>query len=419
MGSPYGVLYKVIELMLDTATIRQRFPALHQEVNGHPLVYLDNAATTHKPDSVIQAITQYYSTINSNVHRGVHTLSQRATDAFENARSSLQKFINAESDRQIIFTKGCTEAINLVAQSYGEKVLQAGDQVLVSQMEHHSNMVPWQVLAEKKGAKVIPIPLNDKQELDLAAFRDLLNDKVKIVCIVHVSNSLGTVNPIAEISRLAHEAGARVMVDAAQALSHCTVDVQALDVDFYAMSSHKMYGPTGVGALYAKAELLEDMPPYQSGGSMIEKVSFSGTTFREYPTRFEAGTPNIAGVIALGAAIDFLNSIGVANIARHEAELVEYALPLLLEVKGLRAIGQSRERAGIVSFVFDEVHPHDVGTVLDSEGIAIRTGHHCCMPLMESLNLSATARASFALYNTREEVDALVAALNKVSKVFL
>jgi len=405
--------------MLDVDNMRDRFPALHQEVNGKPLVYLDNAATTHKPDSVIEAITRYYSTINSNVHRGVHTLSQKATDAFEGARLNLQNFINAESEREIIFTKGCTEAINLVARSYGIEKIGAGDQILVSQMEHHSNMVPWQMLAEEKGAEVIAIPLNDRQEIDLAALKALLNAKVKLVCVVHVSNALGTVNPIMEIARMAHEAGAKVMVDAAQALSHCTVDVQALDVDFYAMSSHKMYGPTGVGALYAKSDLLEAMPPYQGGGSMIEKVSFAGTTFREYPTRFEAGTPNIAGVIGLGAAIDFLKVAGVENIARHESSLLNYAEPLIQEVPGLRIIGESAEKAGILSFVFDEIHPHDVGTVLDAEGIAIRTGHHCCMPLMELLNLSATARASFALYNTKEEVDVLVAALKKVSKVFL
>ncbi|MBI5890371.1 MAG: cysteine desulfurase [Nitrosomonadales bacterium] len=397
---------------------RTDFPILKTRVQGKPLVYLDNAATTQKPLAVIEAESEYYGNYNANVHRGVHALSARATEAYEDARAKVQRFVNAASSDEIVFVRGTTEAINLVAQSYGRSRLQAGDEIILSQMEHHSNIVPWQMLCQQTGARLRIIPVNDQGELQLGIYEALLNERTRLVAVTHVSNALGTINPVKSIVELAHRRGVPVLLDGAQAIAHVPVDVQALDCDFYAFSAHKLYGPTGVGVLYGKMALLEAMPAYQGGGDMIRSVSFEETTYNTVPYKFEAGTPNIAGVIGLGVAVDYVGSIGFEALVSHEQALLSYATPLLADVPGLRIIGNAREKTGILSFVLEGVHPHDIGTILDGEGVAIRAGHHCTMPLMERFGVAATARASFALYNTRLEADALVAAVYKVREVF-
>ena len=397
---------------------RTDFPILKTKIHGRPLVYLDNAATTQKPLAVIDTERNYYSNYNANVHRGIHTLSQRATDAYEAARVKVQHLINATSPNEIVFVRGTTEAINLVAQSFGRSRLQAGDEIILSWMEHHSNIVPWQMLCQQTGAKLRVVPVNDSGELQMSDFEMFLNERTRLVALTHVSNTLGTVNPVKSIIGLAHRHGVPVLLDGAQAIAHVPVDVQMLNCDFYAFSAHKLYGPTGVGVLYGKTDLLEAMPAYQGGGDMIRSVTFEETSYNTLPYKFEAGTPNIAGVIGLGAAIEYVSSIGFDAIVSHERALLSYATAKLTEVPGLRIIGRAREKTGILSFVLDGAHPHDIGTILDREGIAIRTGHHCTMPLMERFGVPATARASFALYNTRQEVDALVEAIHKVREVF-
>jgi len=403
---------------MDINKIRKDFPILHQEINNNPLVYLDNAASMQKPDCVINKINEFYRTDYANIHRGVHTLSERATIAYENARETVRKFINAASEKEIVFTRGTTEAINLVAQSHGRAHFKVGDEIIISELEHHSNIVPWQMLCDQIGAVLKVIPINDDGELDLEAFQKLLSHKTKLVSLNHMSNALGTINPIKEIIKLAHENNSLVLIDGAQAASHMNIDVQDLDCDFYAFSAHKLYGPTGVGVLYAKADLLECMMPYQGGGEMIKQVSFEKTTYADIPHKFEAGTPNIAGVVGLAEAINYVNSIGLKNIAEHESTLLNHANTLSKDIKGLKIIGIAKEKASIFSFVIDEIHPHDIGTILDNDGIAIRSGHHCAMPLMNRLGLPATARASFAMYNTIEEVDRLMIGLQKVQEVF-
>ena len=402
----------------DVERVRREFAILHQKVNGKPLVYLDNAATSQKPESVLRTIDKYYREYNSNIHRGVHYLSERATQAYEQARGTVQRFINAGDPSEVIFVRGTTEAINLVAQTYGRKHVGAGDEIVISAMEHHSNIVPWQMLCEGQGAKLRVIPINDRGEILLDEYEKLLGPKTKLVSLVHVSNVLGTINPVREMITMAHRLGVPVMLDGAQAAPHVKIDVRALDVDFYAFSSHKLYGPTGEGVLYGKAKLLEAMPPYQGGGDMISSVTFEKTTYNKLPHRFEAGTPNIAGAIGLGAAIQYLNQFDWEQVEAHERDVLNYATERLSSIAGLRLIGTAREKTAVASFVMDNIHPHDIGTVLDQEGIAIRTGHHCAQPLMQRFAIPATARASFALYNTRADVDALVAALHKVLEVF-
>jgi cysteine desulfurase/selenocysteine lyase len=403
---------------LDVTTIRRDFPILGQTVHGKPLVYLDNAATTQKPQAVIDRLVSYYREENANVHRGVHTLSGRATDAYEGARATVQRFLNAGATREIVFVRGTTEAINLVARTYGRVHVGAGDEVLITEMEHHSNIVPWQILCEEQGARLRIVPINDAGELDLAQYEHLLNDRTRLVAVAHVSNALGTVNPIAEMIGLAHQRQVPVLVDGAQAVSHMAVDVQALDCDFYAFSGHKLFGPTGIGVLYGKASLLDMMPPYQSGGDMISSVTFERTLYNVLPHKFEAGTPNIADAAGLAAAIDYLAGVGWDAIAAHEADLLAYGTHALAGVPGLRITGTAAHKAGVLAFVLDGVHPHDIGTIVDRDGVAIRTGHHCCQPLMARLGVDATARASFAFYNTRNEIDALAAALHNVHEVF-
>ena len=403
---------------LDVAAVRQDFPILRQRVHGKPLVYLDNAATTQKPQAVIDRLVRYYTEDNGNVHRGVHWLSERATDAYEEARNTVRRFLNAAESREIVFVRGTTEAINLVSQTYGRTHVGAGDEIVISTLEHHSNIVPWQLLCEEKGARLRVIPISDAGELDLDVYEKLLSDRTRLVSVVHVSNALGTINPVDEIVRLAHRRGIPVLVDGAQAVAHMKVDVQALGCDFYALSGHKMLGPTGIGVLYATSTLLEAMPPYQSGGDMIRSVTFERTLFNTLPYKFEAGTPDISGAIALGAAIGYLIQVGLERIAAHEHELLAYGTEILSRIPGVRLMGTAREKAGILSFVLDGVHPHDIGTILDRDGVAIRTGHHCCQPLMHRLAVPATARASLALYNTREEIDALATALGNVREVF-
>ncbi len=402
----------------DLARVREDFPILKELIHGKPLVYLDNAATSQKPWQVINAERDYYVRLNANIHRGVHDLSQRATDAFEGARSKARQFINARKNEEVIFVRGTTEAINLVAMSYGRTKLKAGDEIIVSEMEHHSNIVPWQMTCEATGAVLRVIPISDSGELDMDAYAKLLNQRTKIVAITHVANALGSITPIKKITQLAHAAGAVVLVDGAQAAPHIKIDVQDIGCDFYALSGHKIYGPTGIGILYGKEALLDAMPPYQGGGDMIRTVSFQETTYNALPYKFEAGTPFIAGAIGLGAAIDYLNDLGLDDIGSHDHDLLEYATSLSRDVPGLKIIGTAREKAGVFSFTLDAIHPHDIGTILDHEGIAIRTGHHCAMPVMERLGIAATARASFGLYNTRAEVEELFAGIRKVQKVF-
>lgn len=402
----------------DLDAIRADFPILHQQVKGKPLVYLDNAATTQKPQAVIDALSRYYSTINSNVHRGAHTLSDLATREFEGARETVQRFLNAPHSREIIWTRGTTESINLVAHGYGRAFLKPGDEIIVSAMEHHSNIVPWQLVAQQTGAVLKVIPVTDDAELDLAAFDRLLNEKTRLVSVVHVSNALGTINPVKTIVEKAHDIGAVVLLDGAQATPHWNIDVQDLDCDFYAFSGHKVFGPTGIGALYGKTELLEKMQPYQAGGEMIERVSFEQTTYNELPYKYEAGTPNIAGAIGLAAAIDYLNRFDRAQLARHEQHLLQACLERAGDMPDIRLIGRAKDKAGVFSFLLQGAHPHDVGTLLDQQGVAVRTGHHCAMPIMDQYQIPGTVRASFAFYNSLEEVDRFFAALEK-AKTFL
>jgi cysteine desulfurase / selenocysteine lyase len=401
----------------DVDRIRADFPILRQHVHGHPLVYLDNANTTQKPQAVIDAVSEYYLTSNANIHRATHLLSERATRAYERSRVLLQRFINARETREIVLTRGCTDGINLVAQAWGRTYLNPGDEVLISWMEHHSNIVPWQLVCEQTGAILRVVPIDDRGELRLDEFDRLLTDRTRLVSMIHVSNALGTIVPVAKVIRKAHAAGALVLIDGAQAASHVPVDVQALDADFYAFSGHKMFGPTGTGVLYGKAALLERMPPYQGGGDMIASVTFEKTTYNTLPYKFEAGTPNIAGVVGFGAAVEYLNGIDREAARAHEDGLLTYATGLVSAVPGVRVIGQARERTGVLSFVVEGIHPHDVGTVLDTEGVAIRTGQHCAQPVMDRYGVVSTARASFALYNTREDVDALVGALYKAKEL--
>lgn len=398
--------------------LRADFPILKTMSRGKPLIYLDSAATSQKPQYVIDAVQRYYSNDNANIHRGVYELSERATRQFEQARSTIKDFINAKHAHEIIFVRGATEAINLVAQSYGRTTFKAQDEIIISTMEHHSNIVPWQLLAEQVGAIIRVIPISDSGEIDLNAYEKLFTSRTKMVAIVHASNALGTINPIKEMTQTAHQQGVPVLVDGAQAVPHMQIDVQDLDCDFYVFSSHKAYGPTGVGVLYGKTELLEVMPPYQGGGDMIESVSFSKTTFNKLPYKFEAGTPNIAGVIGFGAAITYLQKVGMKNIALHEQDLLGYATKKLMAIPEVTIIGTAAKKVGVISFVLTGIHPHDIGTILDDKGIAIRAGHHCAMPVMERFGVPATARVSFGLYNTRSDVDALIAGIDEVKRVF-
>ena len=402
----------------DVNAVREDFPILDTQVGAHALVYLDNAATAQKPQAVIDAVSHYYASTNANIHRGVHYLSAEATDAYDRARGTVAKFLNAAEPRECIFVRGTTEGINLVASSWGRANLRAGDEILLTGMEHHANIVPWQLIAQATGAVIKVIPVTDGGELDLGHLDELLTVRTKILAIVHVSNALGTVNPVRELIARAKKVGAITLVDGAQSVPHLHVDVQALDCDFFAFSGHKLFGPTGIGVLYGKAALLEKMPPYQGGGDMIERVTFEKTTFRGLPERFEAGTPDISGAIGLAAAIHYLEKFDHAALAAHESALLSYATEAVSEVQDIRIIGEAPEKVGVLSFVMEGVHPHDIGTVLDSEGIAIRAGHHCCQPLMQRYKIPGTARASFAFYNTRAEVERLAAALAKVRKLF-
>lgn len=400
------------------ARLRSQFPALAQEVNGHPLIYLDNAATTQKPQVVLDAIAHYYSADNANVHRAAHALSGRATRAFEAARETVARFINAPHSREVIWTRGTTEAINLVAQSWGMSALQMGDEIVLSTLEHHANIVPWQLIAQRTGAQIRVIPLDERGDLDLVAYHAMLGPRTRLVSVAHVSNALGTVNPVARMVEAAKAVGAVTLIDGAQAVAHLEVDVQAIGCDFYAFSGHKLYGPTGIGVLWGRTEQLERMPPWQAGGEMIDRVSFAGTTFNTLPFKFEAGTPHIAGAIGLAAAIDFVMEQERDSLASHEAALADYLVAGLQQVPGLRLVGEPGQRAGAVSFLLDEIHPQDAATLLNMQGIALRVGHHCAMPLMESLGIGGTMRASLACYNNRDDVDALLAALHKLHDFF-
>lgn len=402
---------------LDVQAIRAEFPILERTVRGKPLVYLDNAATSQKPRFVLDAITRYYEDENANIHRGVHYLSELATADYENSRVRAQRFLNAAKSNEIIFVRGATEGINLVAQTYGRTHVGAGDEVLITAMEHHSNIVPWQMLCAEKGAKLRVTPINDRGELLLDEFEKLLGPRTKIAAFTHVSNALGSVNPVRRMTEMAHRRHIPVLIDGAQAVPHMAVDVQAIDCDFYAFSGHKVYGPTGIGVLYGKAALLDAMPPYQGGGDMISSVTFEKTTYNKLPYKFEAGTPDIAGVIGLGAALDYVTDVGMDAIAVYENELLEYGTEKLSTIPGLRLIGTAAEKAGVLSFVLKDIHPHDVGTILDQEGIAIRTGHHCSQPVMDRFGIPATARASLAIYNTREDIDALAKGIERVREV--
>lgn len=404
---------------IDLEKIRSEFPILSREVNGKPLVYFDNGASSQKPQQVIDAVSHYYEYENSNIHRGVHHLSQEATTAYENARITVQEFINAAHSHEVIFTKGTTDSINLIASSFGKKHLKKGDEIIISAMEHHSNIVPWQMICEEQEAILKVIPINDKGELLIDEFEKLLSNKTKLVAITHVSNTLGTVNPIKDIIDKTHQKGALVLIDGAQAVPHTKVDVIALDCDFYAFSGHKMFGPTGVGILYGKEALLNDLPPYQGGGDMIKTVSFEKTTYNELPHKFEAGTPNIVGGIALATAIDYINKIGIEKIEAYEHQLLTYATEQIKQIEGVRIIGEAEKKASVLSFLVEGTHPTDIGTIIDKLGIAIRTGHHCTEPLMNRFNIPGTARASFAFYNTFEEIDSFIAALKRAVKMLL
>ncbi|MBT4139537.1 MAG: cysteine desulfurase, partial [Candidatus Latescibacteria bacterium] len=398
--------------------IRADFPILSQQVQGHPLVYLDNAATAQKPRSVIDAISHYYTDQNANVHRGVHHLSQVATDAYEASRRKIKQFIKAKSDVECLFVKGTTEGINLIAQTYGRQNIGPNDEVIVSEMEHHSNIVPWYMLCEEKGAKLRVIPINDEGELCMETYKSLFSERTKLVSVVHISNVLGTINPADELVKIAHDHGVPIHLDGAQAVPHQRVDMQKLDCDFYTFSGHKIFGPTGIGILYGKEHLLDAMPPYQGGGSMIQNVSFDKITYGILPNKFEAGTPHIAGAIGLGYAIDYLDGIDFSGAAVYEAELLEYAHGMLSQIPGLKFIGMAENKVGVLSFVIKDIHPHDVGTILDQDGVAVRAGHHCAQPIMKHFDIPAATRASFAFYNTQEDIDALVQGLHKVIRVF-
>ena len=403
---------------LDVDRVRQDFPILHRTVHGKPLVYLDSAATTQKPRLVLDALAQYYAHGNANIHRGVYLLSEEATAAFDGARTKVQRFINARSHREVVFTRSSTESINLVAQSFGRQNIGPGDEILITHMEHHSNIVPWQLLCEQTHARLCVAPIDDHGELLMDEFERLLSPKTKLVAVVHLSNSLGTINPVTEIISLAHQRHVPVLVDGSQAAYHMPVDVQALDCDFYVFSGHKLYGPTGIGVLYGREALLHSMPPYQGGGDMIRSVTFEKTTYADLPHKFEAGTPHIAGAVGLGAAVDYISRIGFDKIAIHEKDLIEYGTAALSEIPGLRMIGTARHKASVLAFVLKGAHPHDVGTIVDMEGVSIRTGHHCTQPVMERFGVPATARASVAMYNTRQEIDQLVHALHRVRETF-
>lgn len=404
--------------LFDVEAVRSDFPVLAQKVHGKPLAYLDNAATTQKPLAVIEAIDTYYREYNSNIHRGLHTLSEKATAGYEDARSTVRRFINAGDNREIVFVRGTTEGINLITQSYGRANLKPGDEIIISEMEHHSNIVPWQLLCQQTGAVLKVIPIDENGDLILSEYEKLLGPKTRIVSIVHISNALGTINPVRQIIERAHAHDAVVVVDGAQAVAHTPVDVQALDCDFYVFSGHKLYGPTGIGVLYGRQELLEKMPPYQGGGDMIKVVTLEKTLYNDLPHKFEAGTPHIAGVIGLGKAIEYISAVGLETIAVYEHELLDYANHAILDIKGLRQIGTAAQKTSILSFTLEGIHPHDIGTILDHDGVAIRAGHHCAMPVMEHFRVPATARASLAFYNTRSEVDRLVESLHKCREVF-
>ena len=402
----------------DAEKVRADFPVLQQQVNGKPLVYLDNGATSQKPQAVIDELVRFYSTENANVHRGVHTLSQNATEDYEGARAKLRRLLNAADDHEIVFTRGTTDSINLVAQSFGKQSLGPGDEVIVSNMEHHSNIVPWQMLREEKGVVLRVVPIDESGELLMDEYERMLSPRTKLVSITHVANALGTILPVEQIISMAHAQGVPVMLDGAQAVQHMAVDMQRLDCDFYVFSGHKLFGPTGIGVLYGKAELLEAMPPVQGGGDMIKSVTFERTIYNDLPYKFEAGTPNIAGAIGLGAAVDYVQSVGYESFAAHEDELLDYGTKALEQIGGLRIIGTASRKAGILSFVMEDIHPHDIGTILDAEGVAVRTGHHCAQPVMQRFQIPATVRASMAMYNTKEDIDALVRAIDRVIEVF-
>ncbi|HEY7159616.1 MAG TPA: cysteine desulfurase [Acidobacteriota bacterium] len=402
---------------LDIDAVRRQFPILNREVKGKTLAYFDNAATSQKPQSVIDALVNYYTHYNANVHRGIHTLAEEATLAMEKSRDAAQEFINAESREQIIFTRGTTEGINLVAYTWGRQNIKAGDEIIVSNIEHHSNIVPWQILIEEKGAVLKVIPVNEKGELIIGEYKKLLNPKTKLVAVNHASNALGTINPVREIIDAAHQVGAIVLIDGAQSTVHLDIDVQEMDCDFFALSSHKMYGPTGVGVLYGKRELLESMPPFQGGGEMIKEVTFERTTYNDLPYKYEAGTPNIADIIAFKAAIDFVNGVGKKNIKQYEDELLQYGTIQLKQIRGVKIVGEAKEKVSVISFIVDKLHPQDLGILLDNYGIAVRTGHHCAQPLMDCYKIPGTVRASFAVYNTKGEIDELVVGLKKAIKM--
>ena len=408
----------MVETAFDVEEIREKFPILHQQVNGKPLVYFDNAATSQKPKVVIDALSDYYNKDNANIHRGIHTLAERATAAYEETRARVQEFIHAAEVEEIIFTKGTTEGINLVASTFGRKFIGAGDEIIISTLEHHSNIVPWQMLCEEKGCILKVIPINAKGEIIFEEYQALLSAKTKLVSVNHISNSLGTINPVKEIIEEAHKFGAKVLIDGAQAAPHLTIDVKDLDCDFYALSAHKVYGPTGTGVLYGKREVLEIMPPYQGGGEMIKEVHFSGTTYNDIPYKFEAGTPSIGEVIAFKAALDFVDQIGKENIAAYEDELLQYATELLQEINGFTAVGTAEHKASVISFLVEGVHPFDLGQLLDAKGIAVRTGHHCTQPLMDFYEIEGTVRASFSIYNTKEEIKYFVDSLKEIIKMF-
>ena len=399
-------------------SIRSDFPTLNQKINGNNLTYLDSAATTQKPVSVIEAVESYYKLINSNIHRGVHTLSGKATEAYENARSKVAEFIKASSRKEIIFVRGATEAINLVAHSYVKPILKEGDQIIISQMEHHANIVPWQIICGESKAELRIVPMNHEGELSLSEFKNLINERTKFISINHVSNTLGTINPVREIVKIAHSKNIKIMIDGAQAVQHMPLNIEKLGADFYCFSGHKMYAPTGIGVLYGKRELLEKMPPYQGGGDMIKSVTFEKTIYNDIPNRFEAGTPNISGVIGLGAAIDYITEVDMYDIAEHEKELLDYATQEIKKIGEVKVIGNSSEKASVLSFVIDGIHPHDIGTIMDKHGVAIRTGHHCTQPIMDFYEISATARASFGIYNSKEDVDKMIYSIKKTIEVF-
>ena len=408
----------VDSLAFDVERVRADFPLLRQQVNGKPLVYLDNGATSQKPQCVIDELVRYYTTENANVHRGVHTLSQLATDDYEGARSKVRRFLNAADDREIIYTRGTTEGINLVAQTFGRQNVGPGDEIVVSNMEHHSNIVPWQMLCEEKGAVLRVVPIDDSGELLMDEYEAMVGPRTKLVSITHVSNALGTVVPVERIVGIAHAQGVPVLLDGAQAVPHMPVDVRRLDCEFYVFSGHKLFGPTGIGILYGKGEILEALPPFQGGGEMIKSVTFEKTIYNDLPYKFEAGTPHIAGAIGLGAAIDYVQALGFEGIEAHEAELLEYGARALSAIEGLRIVGTAHHKAGILSFTLENIHPHDIGTILDEQGIAVRTGHHCAQPVMQRFQIPATARASMAFYNTKHDIDALVHGLDRVIEVF-